>query len=197
MWLVALLPLWVIRYNVNHYKMKLKIKVKIFPGSSKIELSEKGDCIDLRAAEDITLEAPYANALHKSKQERRRYIEFDRATVPLGVAMQLPKGMKANLIPRSSINKKDGVFQMIQSNSPGCVDNCYCGPNDQWFMPIMGVCKVEIKKGDRICQFEIQPSMKATAWQKIKWLLSSGVELIFVDELDNPDRGGHGSTGVR
>ena len=175
--------------------MKLKIKVKIFPGSQKIELTEKGDCIDLRAAEDIKMEAPYANALHKSKQERLRYVEFDRTLIPLGVAMQLPAGFKANVYPRSSTNKKDGNFQVIMSNGVGQIDNSYCGPNDQWFMSVMSVGNVDIKQGDRICQFDIQPSMKATFRQKLKWLLSNGVELEFVDELDNPNRGGCGSTG--
>jgi dUTP pyrophosphatase len=184
-------------------KMKLKIKVKVFPGCDVIRLTDNGDCIDLRAAEDIKLEAPYANALHKSKQERRRYVEFDRAIIPLGVAMELPKGMVADVKPRSSINfaqdkhGNKGKFQMLLSNSPGFIDQTYCGPNDQWMMSIMAVGNVDIKKGDRICQFEIRPSMKATAWQKLRWLLSSGVELEFVDELDNPDRGGQGSTGVR
>lgn len=176
--------------------MKLRIKVKVFPGSTKIELSEKGDCIDLRAAEDIKLEAPYANALHKSKQERRRYVEFDRTLIPLGVAMELPKGFKANVYARSSINSEGKEFQVIMNNGVGQIDNSFCGPNDQWFMSVMSVGNVDIKKGDRICQFDIQPSMKATFRQKLKWLLSNGVELEFVDELDNPDRGGHGSTGV-
>lgn len=174
--------------------MKLKIKVKVFTGGCEVALSEKGDCIDLRAAQDTTLEAPYAKALHKSRSERLRYVEFDRAEIPLGVAMQLPKGMKAVAVPRSSTNRK---FNVLQTNSPGIIDNCYCGPNDQWFFPVIATGAVDIKKGDRICQFEIQPSMKATAWQKIKWLLSSGVEIEFVEELNNPDRGGHGSTGVK
>lgn len=184
--------------------MRQRIKVKVLTPGCEICLSEKGDCIDLRAAQDITLEAPYANTLHhKSDNVRRRYVEFSRAVIPLGVAMQLPKGMKANVIPRSSINSESdkfgnpGRFQMIQNNSPGFIDNCFCGPNDQWFMPVMSVGRVEIKKGDRICQFEIQPSMNATVWQKLKWLFSNGVILDFVEELDNPDRGGHGSTGVR
>ena len=183
--------------------MKQKIKVKVLTPGCEIAFSEKGDCIDLRAAQDITLEAPYANALHKSRNERHRYVEFSRAVIPLGIAMQLPKGMKAVVVPRSSINSevdKDGNpgrFQMLQSNSPGIIDNPYCGPNDQWFMSVMSVGKVDIKKGERICQFEIQPTMKATAWQKIKWLLSNGVEIEFVDELCNPDRGGHGTTGVK
>lgn len=52
-----------------------------------------------------------------------------------------------------------------------------------------------INKGDRICQFRIQLSQKATFWQKIKWLLSSGVELVKVDNLSSVNRGGFGSTG--
>lgn len=176
--------------------MKLRIKVKVFTGGCDIALSEKGDCIDLRAAEDIVLKEPYANTLHKNNGERLRYVEFDRALIPLGIAMQLPKGMKANVYPRSSINKQDGNFQAIMCNGVGQIDNSYCGNNDQWFMSVMCVGKVDIKKGERICQFDIQPSMKATPWQKLKWLLSRGIEIEFVDELENPDRGGCGSTGV-
>jgi dUTPase len=174
--------------------MKLVIKVKVFPGSTKVELSEKGDFIDLRAAEDITLEAPYAQALHRNKSERLRYVKFETALIPLGVAMQLPEGMKAVVIPRSSTNRN---FNILQTNSVGIIDYSYCGPNDQWFMPVMATGKVIISKGDRICQFEIQPTMNATRRQKLKWLFANGIELKFVDELDNPDRGGHGSTGIK
>ena len=56
---------------------------------------------------------------------------------------------------------------------------------------------VSIKKGDRICQFRIQLSQKATFWQKLKWLFSSGIELVEVDSLNNKSRGGFGSTGVK
>ena len=52
-------------------------------------------------------------------------------------------------------------------------------------------------KGDRICQFRIQLSQKATMWQKIKWLLSSGIELVEVDDLGNENRLGFGSTGIK
>ena len=54
-----------------------------------------------------------------------------------------------------------------------------------------------IKVGDRICQFRIQLSQKATLWQKIKWLLSSGIELVEVDNLNNEDRGGFGTSGIK
>ena len=46
-----------------------------------------------------------------------------------------------------------------------------------------------IEAGDRICQFRIQLSQKATMWQKLKWLLSSGIELVEVDDLSDDNRG--------
>jgi hypothetical protein len=33
-------------------------------------------------------------------------------------------------------------------------------------------------------------------WQKLKWLFTSGIELIEVDSLDGENRGGLGSTGI-
>ena len=50
----------------------------------KIKILSNGDWIDLRIAEDISLEAG----------------EFK--LIPLGVAMMLPKGYEALVIPRSS-----------------------------------------------------------------------------------------------
>lgn len=50
-------------------------------------------------------------------------------------------------------------------------------------------------KGDRICQFRIQLSQKATVWQKLRWLFSSGIKFVKVDDLGGTDRGGFGSTG--
>jgi dUTPase len=32
-------------------------------------------------------------------------------------------------------------------------------------------------------------------WQRIKWLFSSGIEIIETDELSSENRGGFGSTG--
>ena len=79
----------------------------------------------------------------------------------------------------------------------GVIDNTYCGNNDEWKYPAIALRDTIIKRGDRICQFRIQLSQKATLWQKIKWFLSSGIKIIKVDSLDNNDRGGFGSTGVK
>ena len=179
--------------------MKLKIKVKrINKNIALPEVTEKGDWIDLRASETVTLNAPQANVLKRHKvngaEERHRDVEFDSKLIRLGVAMQLPKGFEAVALSRSSTYMNFGV---ILGNSEGVIDQPYCGDNDEWRYNAIAFRDTTINEGDRICQFRIQLSQKATMWQKIKWLLSSGVEIVEVDELDNPDRGGIGITGIK
>ena len=48
----------------------------------------------------------------------------------------------------------------------------------------------------RVEGYRITLSQKATMWQKIKWLFTSGIEFEQVDVLLSGDRGGFGSTGV-
>ena len=82
-------------------------------------------------------------------------------------------------------------------NSQGVIDNAYSGNNDEWGLPLIAFGDTTIDKGERVCQFRIQLSQKATMWQKIKWLFSSSVKIEWVDTLDDVNRGGFGSTGVR
>ncbi len=139
------------------------IRIKYF--TDKIEkltyIDEKSDWIDLRAAEDVTL----------------RRGEFK--LIPLGVAMELPKGYEAHVVPRSSTFKNFGI---IQTNHQGVIDCSYCGDNDQWFMPVYAVRDTEIHVNDRICQFRIMENQPKLVFDE-------------VESLDNADRGGHGSTG--
>lgn len=179
--------------------MKLTIKVKRLNKNIQLpKVSKKGDWIDLRAAETVTLSAPQAGVLKKRTvngvEVSHRDVTFDSKLFKLGVAMQLPKGFEAVALPRSSSYKNFGV---ILANSEGVIDQPYCGDNDEWMYNAIAFKDTTINEGDRICQFRIQLSQKATMWQKIKWLLSSGVEIVEVDELSNPDRKGIGSTGVK
>lgn len=183
----------------NFGKMKLKIKVKRF--NKNIELPEiisKGDFIDLRASKTITMHAPQAGTLKRHKvngaEFSHRDVEFDFQLIPLGVAMGLPKGFIAVPVPRSSTFKKYGI---TQANSIGVIDQTYCGDNDEWKLPAIAYRDTIIPEGDRICQFEIRLSQKATVWQKLKWLFSSGVEIVEVESLNAPDRDGFGVTGIR
>ena len=99
--------------------------------------------------------------------------------IPLGIAMELPAGYEAHVVPRSSTFKNYGI---IQTNSMGIIDETYCGDNDQWFFPAYALRDTVIHINDRICQFRIMEHQPA-------------FEFMAVDMLTNEDRGGHGSTG--
>ena len=71
----------------------------------------------------------------------------------------------------------------------------YCGNNDEWKMPVLAFRNGKILKHERVAQFRIQLSQKATFMQKLKWLFSSKIKLTLVSELCNEDRSGFGSTG--
>lgn len=171
--------------------MKLKIKYKMLADIPEPVIIDKGDWIDLRSAVTANLAGP---AVMRAKKDVDRKVSFVNYFIPLGVAMELPKGFEAIIDPRSSIFKK---FKVMLVNSQGVIDNSYNGDNDEWTAHVIAFDDIEIKKGERLFQFRIQLSQKATMWQKLKWLFSNGVELVEVDELGNPDRGGHGTTGVK
>ena len=173
--------------------MKLKIKVKVLTKGCMPEIIEKGDLIDLRAADTYIFNAPQAGVQYQKDNNKYRDVTFDEQSIKLGVAMQLPKGMMAKLKGRSSLTKKHGVVMCCS----GEIDNSYSGNNDEWLFRVFAIRAGKIEKHDRICQFEIVPNQKATIWQKLKWLFSSGIELVEVDNLDNEARGGFGSTGIK
>ena len=165
----------------------MKIKVREITEGCNPEFIPKGDWVDLRAAETVKFEAPHY-------PPRGRKAIFDSKIVKLGVAMKLPKGYEAVVLPRSGLFKSHPV--MVR-NSQGVIDNSYSGNNDEWGLPLIALGDTTIDKGERVCQFRIQLSQKATMWQKIKWLFSSSVKIEWVDTLDGVNRGGFGSTGVR
>ena len=124
-------------------------------------IDNKSDWIDLRASQHIKMKAG----------------EF--RLIPLGVAIELPKGYEAHIVPRSSTFKNFGI---IQTNSMGIVDESYCGDNDEWFFPAYALRDTEININDRICQFRIAEHQPK-------------ITFVEVEELGNDNRGGHGSTG--
>lgn len=101
--------------------------------------------------------------------------------IPLGVGMILPDDYEANIAPRSSTFKTWGI---IQTNHFAVIDNSYSGDNDQWFYPVYATRDTVIEKNDRICQFRINKKMP-------------DVELVTVEHLNDIDRGGFGSSGVK
>ncbi len=122
----------------------------------------KSDWVDLRAAEDAEMKAG----------------EF--RLIPLGVAIRLPEGYEALVLPRSSTFRNYGI---IQSNHMGVIDESYCGDGDQWYFPAYATRDCVIHRNDRICQFRIvrhQPPLR----------------FVETDHLEGENRGGFGSTGV-
>ena len=137
------------------------IKIKYLKDIQKIERFNVGDWIDLRAAETVVMKAG------------------EYRMIPLGVAMELPKGYEAIIAPRSSTFKKYGI---ILANSIGIIDEAYKGDNDEWNFLAYAVRNTKIHKNERICQFRIIQHQPLIHLQE-------------VDSLGNDDRGGIGSTG--
>ena len=141
------------------------IKIKYF--TDKIDklayIGGKSDWIDLRAAKDVDMKA----------------VEFKM--IPLGVAMKLPRGYEAHLVPRSSTFKNFGI---IQTNHMGVIDETYCGGNDQWHFPAYALRDTHISVNDRICQFRIMEHQPEVVFDEVL-------------ELESQDRGGLGSTGIQ
>ena len=169
----------------------MKIKVRLINPNCKFEFIDKGEWIDLRAAQTVELKGPFANTLNGKRDKRD--VEFDYQLIPLGFAMKLPKDFEALIVPRSGTFKNFGILMV---NSQGVIDSSYSGSNDEWKFPAVALKDITILEGKRICQFRIQPSQKASVWTKIKWLFTNKIEFEYVDSLDDEDRGGIGSTGV-
>ena len=142
-------------------------KIRIRYLSDKIEKlqppTNSANWIDLRAAEDVELK------------------KGDFRLISLGVAMKLPEGYEAHIVPRSSTYKNFGI---IQANHHGVVDNAYCGDGDLWRMPVIAMRDTQIHINDRICQFRIERRQPDIIFEE-------------VDHLESEDRGGFGSTGVQ
>lgn len=139
----------------------MEIKVKCFKDVCMPQAIENGDWIDLRCAETIQL-------------AKGNYCE-----IPLGIAVKLPKGYEAHVVPRSSTFKKWGI---IQTNGIGIIDNSYCGDTDEWKMPVIATKKVIIPCGMRIAQFRIVEKMGTPTFKQVRHLATKS-------------RGGLGSTG--
>jgi dUTP pyrophosphatase len=142
-----------------------RIKIKYL--SNEIDklkyIDGKSDWIDLRAAENVMLKKG----------------EFK--LISLGVAMELPEGYEAHIVPRSSTFIKFGI---IQTNHLGVIDETYCGNEDIWKYPVLAMRDTEISINDRICQFRIVKNQPT-------------IEFHEVEDLGNEERGGFGSTGVQ
>lgn len=125
----------------------MMIKIKYHdPDIAKLGVIQKGDWIDLRAAEDVVMEPG----------------EF--RIISLGISMKMPDGYEAHVVPRSSTFRNFGI---LQTNSFGVIDEAYCGDDDVWGFPALAIRHTEIHKGDRICQFRIMEKMPSVQFVSV------------------------------
>ena len=106
---------------------------------------------------------------------------FERALVPTGLAIAIPRGYAGFVLPRSGTAIKQGLSLI---NTPGLIDSNYRGELKIAAVNLDPTETIHISAGDRIAQLVIM-----------------GVETVSFDvraSLDETDRGagGFGSSGV-
>jgi dUTP pyrophosphatase len=100
---------------------------------------------------------------------------------PLNIIIAVPEGHMLLLAPRSSLHKKG----LDLANSVGIVDQDFRGEADELRAALYNFSDNEVllSRGDRIVQGIISPIHVA--------------EFVEVEMMDEPSRGGFGSTGTR
>ena len=103
----------------------------------------------------------------------------ERALIPTGLAMAIPKGFEVQVRPRSGLAIKHGIGII---NSPGTIDADYRGEVKIGLINL-GNTPYTIHRRDRIAQLIVQQVYQAS--------------ITLVDELDKTERndGGFGHTG--
>ena len=101
--------------------------------------------------------------------------------VPLNVAMAVPENYWVLLSARSSLHKKG----LTMANGIGVGDSDYCGDNDEYNFAAYNYTDkpVTIEKATRLVQLLL--------------IKCENFEFQEVDKMENPSRGGFGTTGVK
>lgn len=104
----------------------------------------------------------------------------ERAAVPTGLALAIPKGFAGFVHPRSGRALKEGL---TVANAPGTIDSGYRGEVKVILVNLDRDEPVYVARGEKIAQLVVQRVEHA--------------ELMEIDELPESDRGtgGFGSTG--
>jgi len=103
------------------------------------------------------------------------------AYVPMNVAIKIPDGYFTLLAGRSSTHK----FGLQSVNGIGVIDSDYCGNDDEIHFAAYNFTEktVKIEKGTRLCQLLLIKCEK--------------FDFKEVDKMEDPSRGGFGTTGVK
>jgi dUTP pyrophosphatase len=103
-----------------------------------------------------------------------------RASVPTGIAVEIPEGHAGLVLPRSGLAARHGVALV---NAPGLIDSGYRGEIRVLLLNTDREIAFEVESGDRIAQLVI--------------VRHETPAIVEVDELSQSDRGrgGFGSSG--
>ena len=151
-------------------KKRLKVRVKVLPHGKGLPLprmqSDGAAGLDLVAAVDEKIPMRIA---------RGKW-----ALVPTGLSLELPRGVEAQVRPRSGLAMKHGVTVL---NRPGTIDSDYRG-EVQVLLVNLGERPFLVKRGERIAQMVVSPVLR--------------VAVAEVPEVSDSARGagGFGSTGA-
>jgi len=101
-------------------------------------------------------------------EEAVRLAPMQRAMIPTGIAVALPREFEAQIRPRSGLALKQGLTMV---NSPGTIDSDYRG-EIQVIAINLGQETVVVERGQRIAQMVVQRVVRIE-WQEVKELPSS------------------------
>lgn len=168
----------------------MRIKVKYAdPQFPRLEFigGEKSDWIDVRAysVKVNGNQRSWYNLTDIITGKDKMVVDYqkgDTILIDLGFSAEMTKGFEAHVLPRSSTFKNYGI---IQTNGMGIIDESYCGNNDRWMISFFALKDGVIEQFDRVGQFRIMQKMTQTSEIKIEE----------VENLDNADRGGFGTSG--
>lgn len=167
----------------------MEIKIKYFNQDyPRLEKISQGDWIDLRVDNIKEWESERFILIGKDKEKLAslpmleslvKYKKGDIIKFGLGVAMELPDGYEAHIVPRSSMFKNTGF---LLTNGMGIIDNSYSGNDDEWKAMVYCTRDGVINRHDRLFQFRIIEKQPEINFKE-------------VDRLEGKNRGGYGSTG--
>lgn len=139
----------------------------------------------LAGNEDVPLPAKMSDGasgydLHAAVEEPVTISPGERRLVPTGFALSMPKGLEAQIRPRSGLANKHGITTL---NTPGTIDADYRG-EVKVLLINLGAEPFIVRRGERIAQMVFQTVPQ--------------VAFAEVTELDATARGagGFGHTGV-
>jgi len=99
----------------------------------------------------------------------------ERASIPTGIAVEIPDGQAGLVLPRSGLAAKHGIALV---NAPGLIDTGY-----------RGEIRVLLLNTDRHHPYEFEPGERIAQLLLIRY---EAPDVIEVDELSRSERGGGG-----